>query len=63
MHQRDFKWPGGFKVEAFVNGDFKMLDTVMGNQPSANHPRLKNSVYVSHLKRHDGIPYFPGNCK
>ena len=42
MHQRDFKWLGGFKVEAFVNGDFKMLDIVMGNQPSANHPRLKH---------------------
>ena len=42
MHQRDFKWPGGFKVEAFVDGDFKMFDIVMGNQPSANHPRLKH---------------------
>ena len=31
MQQKDFTLPGGFKVKAFLIGDFKMLDLVMSH--------------------------------
>ena len=35
MQHKDFVLSGGFKVKLFLNGDFKMLDLVMGHQTSA----------------------------
>ena len=31
MQHKDFTLPGGFKVKAFLIGDFKMLDLVMSH--------------------------------
>ena len=44
MQHIDFALPGGFKVQFFLNGDFKMLDLVMGHQTSATYPSIKDLV-------------------
>ena len=63
MQHKDFTLSGGFKVKVFLNGDFKMLDLVMGHQTSATYPRIKDLVSLNHLKIHGGTPYNPENCK
>ena len=37
MQHKDFVLPRGFKVKVFLNGDFKMLDLVMGHQTSTTY--------------------------
>ena len=32
MQHKDFALPRGFKVKVFLNGDFKMLELVMGHE-------------------------------
>ena len=63
MQHKDFVLPGGFKVKLFLNGDFKMLDLIMGHQTSATYPSIKDLVSSSHLKMHGGTPHTPENCK
>ena len=63
MQHKDFTLLGGFKVKVFFNGDFKMLDLVMGHQTSATYPSIKDLVSLSHLKTHGGTPHTPENCK
>ena len=63
MQHKDFTLSGGFKVKVFLNGDFKMLDLVMGHQTSATYPRIKDLVSLNHLKIYGGAPYNPENCK
>ena len=63
MQHKDFTLPGGFKVKVFLNGDFKMLDLVMGHQTSATYPSIKDLVTLSHLKTHGGTPHTPESCK
>ena len=60
---KDFTLSGGFKVKVFHNGDFKMLDLVMGHQPSASYPTIKDFVRLNHLKTHGGTPHTLENCK
>ena len=63
MQHKDFTLPKGFKVNVFLNGNFKMLDLVMGHQTSAIYPSIKDLVSLSHLKTHGGTPHTPENCK
>ena len=63
MQHKDFTLPGGFKVKVFLNGDFKMLDLVMGHQTSASYPSIKDLVTSNHLKTHGGTHHTPENCK
>ena len=63
MRHKDFTLPGGFKVKGFLNGDFKILDLVMGHQTPATYPSIKDLVSSSHLKMHGGAPHTPENCK
>ena len=63
MQNKDFTLPRGFKVKVFLNGDFKMLDLVMGHQTSATYPSIKELVTLNHLKTYGGTPYTPENCK
>ena len=63
MQHEDFKMPGRFKVKAFVNRNFEMLDLIMVHQLSANHPSTKDSVSLSHFAIDSGTPNTPGNCK
>ena len=41
---KDFTLPGGFKVNVFLNGNFKMLDLVIDHQTSATYPSIKDLV-------------------
>ena len=63
MQHKDFTLLGGFKINVFFNGDFKMLDLVMGHQTSVTYPSIKDLVSLSHLKTHGGTPHTPENCK
>ena len=63
MQRKDFTLPGGFKVKVFLNGNFKMLDLVMGHQTSATYPSIKNLTVLSHLKTHGGTPHTLENCR
>ena len=55
--------PGGSKVKVFLNGDFKMLDLIMGHQISASYPSIKDLVTLNHLKTHGGTPHTPEKFK
>ena len=41
MQHKDFTFHGGFKVKVFLNGDFKMLDFIMGHQASTSYQELR----------------------
>ena len=57
MQHKNFTLPGGFKVEVFLNGDFRMLALVMGHQISATYLSIKDLVSLNHLKTHGGTPH------
>ena len=63
MQHKNFTLPGGLNVKDFLNGDFRMLGLVMGNQTSATYLSIKDSVSLSHLKTHGGTPHNPENYK
>ena len=63
MQHKHFTLLGGFKVKAFLNGDFKMLDLAMGHQTSASYTSIKDLVTLNHLKTLSGTPHTPENCK
>ena len=62
IEHKDFTLPRGFKVKASLNGHFKMLDLVMGNQTSISYPSIKDLVTLNHLKTYGGTSHHPENC-
>ena len=63
MQHKDFTLCWRIKVKAFLNGDFKMLDLVMGHQTSTSYPSIKGLVKLNYLKTQGGTPDTIENCK
>ena len=60
MQHKDFTLPGGIKVKAFLNGDFKMSDLLMGHQASASYRSIKDLVTLKSFSKHKVVLL---NCK
>ena len=53
----------GYKVKAFLGGDFHFLDDCLGHQGSAaSYPSAKDLVTLEHLRNHGGKPHMPAHC-
>ena len=54
----------GKAVKVFLGGDFKYLYTCLGHQgASASFPSLKDTISLTHLQKHGGVPHTPEHCK
>ena len=63
MQHKDFTLCGGIKVKPFLNGDFKMLDLVMGHQISASYPSMKDLFTINSFKTQGGTFHTLKNCE